>query len=156
MKEINLLSKGIFNSRLLDSRVKTRAVSRREKIFGHLIGPLGMIFIVNTIAGLVEKFFMQMVGLTYPAGPDGSANPLAQAMGDEYQLVVMIARILMVGVGILNGWLLSHTKCKQGRMRPWYLIFSFLTIIIGVLIFLFSPDLFGEAYWVYFFILLAC
>lgn len=156
MKEIDLLSKGIFNSRLLDSRVKTRAVSRREKIFGHLIGPLGMIFIVNTIAGLVEKFFMQMVGLTYPAGPDGSANPLAQAMGDEYQLVVMIARILMVGVGILNGWLLSHTKCKQGRMRPWYLIFSFLTIIIGVLIFLFSPNLFGEAYWVYFFILLAC
>ena len=156
MKEINLLSKGIFNSKLLDSRVKTRAVTRKEKIFGHLIGPLGMIFIVNTIAGLVEKFFMQMVGLTYPAGPDGSANPLAQAMGDEYQLVVMIARILMVGVGILNGWLLSHTKCKQGRMRPWYLIFSFLTIIIGVLIFLFSPNLFGEAYWVYFFILLAC
>ena len=156
MKEINLLSKGIFNSKLLDSRVKTRAVSRKEKIFGHLIGPLGMIFIVNTIAGLVEKFFMQMVGLTYPAGPDGSANPLAQAMGDEYQLVVMIARILMVGVGILNGWLLSHTKCKQGRMRPWYLIFSFLTIIIGVLIFLFSPNLLGEAYWVYFFILLAC
>lgn len=156
MKEINLLSKGIFNSKLLDSRVKTRAVSRKEKVFGHLIGPLGMIFIVNTIAGLVEKFFMQMVGLTYPAGPDGSANPLAQAMGDEYQLVVMIARILMVGVGILNGWLLSHTKCKQGRMRPWYLIFSFLTIIIGVLIFLFSPNLFGEAYWVYFFILLAC
>lgn len=156
MKEINLLSKGIFNSKLLDSRVKTRAVSRKEKVFGHLIGPLGMIFIVNTIAALVEKFFMQMVGLTYPAGPDGTANPLAQAMGDEYQLVVMIARILMVGVGILNGWLLSHTKCKQGRMRPWYLIFSFLTIIIGVLIFLFSPNIMGEAYWVYFFILLAC
>ena len=156
MKEINLLSKGIFNSKLLDSRVKTRTVTRKEKILGHLIGPLGMIFIVNTIAGLVEKFFMQQVGLAYPVGPDGSANPLAQAMGDEYQLVVMIARILMVGIGILNGWLLSHTKCRQGRMRPWYLIFSFLTIIIGVLIFLFSPNLFGEAYWVYFFILLTC
>lgn len=156
MKEINLLSKGIFNSKLLDSRVKTRAVSRREKIFGHLIGPLGMIFIVNTIAGLVEKFFMQMVGLTYPAGPDGSANPLAQAMGDEYQIVVMVAKFIMVALGVFNGWLVSHTKCKQGKMRPWYLIFSFLTIIIGVLIFLFSPDLFGEAYWVYFFILLTC
>ena len=156
MKAINLLSKGIFNSKLLDSRVKTRAVTRKEKVWGHLIGPLGMIFIVNTIAALVEKFFMQQVGLMYPAGPDGIANPIAQAMGDKYQLVVMIARILMVGMGVLNGWLLSHTKCRQGRMRPWYLIFSFLTIIIGVLIFLFSPDLFGEAYWVYFFILLTC
>ena len=153
--KINLLKRGIFNSGLLDSCVKTRAVGTKEKLLGHLIGPLGLIFIVNTIAALVEKFFMQQVGLVYPANGD-IPNPLAQAMGDEYQLVVMIARFLMVGMGLLNGWLISHTKCKQGRLRPWYLIFSFLTVIIGVLIFLFSPNLFGEAYWVYFFILLVC
>lgn len=156
MKEIDLLSKGIFNSKLLDSRVKTRAVTRKEKIFGHLIGPLGMIFIVNTIAALVEKFFMQMVGLTYPAGPDGTANPMAAALGNDYQLVMMIIKFVVIGVSVLNSWLLTHTKCRQGRLRPWYLIFSFLTIIIGVLIFLFSPNIMGEAYWVYFFILLAC
>ena len=63
MKEVNLLSKGLFNNKLLDSRVKTRAVTRKEKILGHLVGPLGLIFIVNTIAALVEKFFMQQVGL---------------------------------------------------------------------------------------------
>lgn len=156
MKDIALLNKGLFNNKLLDSRVKTRAVTRKEKILGHLVGPLGLIFIVNTIAALVEKFFMQQVGLVYPNGIDGSANPLAQAMGDEYQLVVMIARFLMVGMGLLNGWLVSHTKSKQGRLRPWFLIFSFCLVIIGVLIFLFSPDIMGEAYWVYFFILLGC
>lgn len=156
MKEINLLSKGIFNSKLLDSRVKTRAVSRKEKVFGHLIGPLGMIFIVNTIAALVEKFFMQMVGLAYPTGQDGTANPMAAALGNDYQLVMMIIKFVVIGVSVLNSWLLTHTKCRQGRLRPWYLIFSFLTIIIGVLIFLFSPNIMGEAYWVYFFILLAC
>ena len=156
MKEVNLLSKGLFNSKLLDSRVKTRAVTRKEKILGHLVGPLGLIFIVNTIAALVEKFFMQQVGLVYPGGADGAANPLAQAMGDKYQLVVMIARFLMVGMGLVNGWLISHTKSKQGRLRPWFLIFSFMLVIIGVLIFLFSPDIMGEAYWVYFFVLLTC
>ena len=156
MKEINLLSKGIFNSKLLDSRVRTRAVTRKEKIFGHLIGPLGMIFIVNTIAALVEKFFMQMVGLAYPTGQDGTANPMAAALGNDYQLVMMIIKFVVIGVSVLNSWLLTHTKCRQGRLRPWYLIFSFLTIIIGVLIFLFSPNIMGEAYWVYFFILLAC
>ena len=156
MKEVNLLSKGLFNSKLLDSRVKTRAVTRKEKILGHLVGPLGLIFIVNTIAALVEKFFMQQVGLVYPGGADGAANPLAQAMGDKYQLVVMIARFLMVGMGLVNGWLISHTKSKQGRLRPWFLIFSFMLVIIGVLIFLFSPNIMGEAYWVYFFVLLTC
>ena len=156
MKEVNLLSKGLFNNKLLDSRVKTRAVTRKEKILGHLVGPLGVIFIVNTIAALVEKFFMQQVGLVYPGGADGAANPLAQAMGDKYQLVVMIARFLMVGMGLVNGWLISHTKSKQGRLRPWFLIFSFMLVIIGVLIFLFSPNIMGEAYWVYFFVLLTC
>ena len=156
MKQIELLSKGLFNSKLLDSRVTTRAVSKKEKILGHLVGPLGLIFIVNTIAALVEKFFMQQVGIIYPAGIDGTANPLAQAMGDEYQLVVMIARFIMVGMGVLNGWLISHTKSKQGRLRPWFLIFSFMLVIIGVLIFLFSPEIMGDSYWTYFFILLVC
>lgn len=156
MKEINLFSKGIFNSKLLDSRVKTRAVSRKEKIWGHLIGPLGLIFVVNTIAALVEKFFMQMVGLTYPATDATTVNPLAASMGDKYQIVVMIARLIMVAMGIFNGWLISHTRCKQGRMRPWYLIFGFAAIIIGVFIFLFSPNILGEAYWIYFFIMLVC
>ena len=36
------------------------------------------------------------------------------------------------------------------------MIFSFMLVIIGVLIFLFSPDIMGEAYWVYFFVLLTC
>ena len=143
MKEVNLLSKGLFNNKLLDSRVKTRAVTRKEKILGHLVGPLGLIFIVNTIAALVEKFFMQQVGLVYPGGADGAANPLAQAMGDKYQLVVMIARFLMVGMGLVNGWLISHTKSKQGRLRPWFLIFSFMLVIIGVLIFLPRLDRFA-------------
>ena len=109
MKEINLLSKGLFNTKLLDSRVKTRTVSTREKVFGHLIGPLGLIFIVNTVAALVEKFFMQQVGSMYPTLGDGTANPMAATLGDQYQLVMMIARIIAIGVGILNTWLISHT-----------------------------------------------
>ncbi len=155
MKEINLLQKGIFNAKALDSRCKTRAVTKKEKILGHLIGPLGMIFIVNTIAALVEKFFMQMVGLTYPAA-DGVTDPMSAALGEQYQLVMMIIKFVGVGVALLNSWLVSHTACKQGRFRPWYLIYSLASVVIGALIFLFSPNLFGEAYWVYFFIMLAC
>lgn len=54
MKEISLLSKGLFESKVMDSKVKSRSVSRKERILGHLVGPLGLIFVVNTIAALVE------------------------------------------------------------------------------------------------------
>ena len=149
-KDIWLLNKGLFEKPFMDTRVKTRSVSGKEKIFGHLLGPLGLIFVVNTIAALVEKFFTQQTGAMY-----GVQNiEMVKVMGGRYEVVMTFAKILAVGFGILNGWLLQHTKSRQGRMRPWYLIFGFISIIIGCLIFLFPGTTLGESYWYYFFFLL--
>lgn len=150
MKEISLLSKGLFNQSFMDSRVKTRTVSKKERILGHLVGPLGLIFVVNTIAALVEKFFTQQTGAMY-----GVQNvEMVKAMGGRYETIMTVAKILAVGIGLLNGWLIQHTKSRQGRMRPWYLIFGFVSIAIGGLIFLFPGNQLGENYWYYFFFLL--
>lgn len=149
-KQITLLNKGLFEKPVMDSRVKTRSVSRKEWVFGHLIGPLGLIFVVNTIAALVEKFFTQQTGAMY-----GAENiEMIKQMGGYYEVVMTVAKLLAVGMGLLNGWLMQHTKSKQGRMRPWYLIFGFVTIAVGMLIFQFSGDVLGGSYWFYFFLLL--
>ncbi len=152
MKDIQLLSKGLFESKAMDSKVHSRSVSRKEVLLGHLLGPLGLIFVVNTIAALVEKFFTQQVGAMY--GVENVA--MVQEMGGRYEIVMTVAKILAVGVGLLNGWLIQHTRSRQGRMRPWYLIFGFISIIIGCLIFLFPGNTLGESYWYYFFFLLIC
>ena len=149
-KEISLLSKGLFEQPFMDTRIRTRGVSKKEIILGHLIGPLGLIFVVNTIAALVEKFFTQQTGAMY-----GVANvEMVKVMGGRYEWVMTFAKVLAVAFGLLNGWLLQHTKSRQGRMRPWYLIFGFISIIIGGLIFLFPGTTLGESYWYYFFFLL--
>ena len=70
MKELSLLSKGLFNQSFMDSRAKTRTVSQKERILGHLVGPLGLIFVVNTIAALVEKFFTQQTGAKSPGASE--------------------------------------------------------------------------------------
>ena len=150
MKELSLLSKGLFNQSFMDSRAKTRTVSKKERILGHLVGPLGLIFVVNTIAALVEKFFTQQTGAMY-----GVQNvEMVKAMGGRYETIMTVAKILAVGIGLLNGWLIQHTKSRQGRIRPWYLIFGFISIAIGGLIFLFPGNQLGENYWYYFFFLL--
>lgn len=149
-KEINLLSRGIFEKPFMDSKIKTRSVSTKERILGHLIGPLGLIFVVNTIAALVEKFFTQQTGAMY-----GVENvEMVQVMGGRYEIVMTVAKILAVGLGLLNGWLIQHTESRQGRMRPWHLVFGFVSIAIGGLIFLFPGNTLGESYWYYFFLLL--
>lgn len=147
-----LLSRGLFEKDFMNSKATTNAVSTKEWVLGHLIGPLGLIFVVNTIAALVEKFFTQQTGAMY-----GAQNvAMIQQMGGVYEIVMTAAKVLAVGMGLLNGWLIQHTESKQGRMRPWHLIFGFVSIIIGCLIFLFPGNTLGEAYWYYFFFLLIC
>jgi GPH family glycoside/pentoside/hexuronide:cation symporter len=152
-KPFTLLSRGLFEKPFMDSKAKTRTVSRKELILGHLIGPLGLIFVVNTIAALVEKFFTQQVGVIY-----GTGNmAMVQAMGGRYEVVMTVAKLLAVALGLVNGWLIQHTQSRQGRMRPWHLIFGFVSIIIGGLIFLFpGGGGLGENYWFYFFALIIC
>ncbi len=151
--QITLLSRGLFERPFMDSKATTQSVSTKEWVLGHLIGPLGLIFVVNTIAALVEKFFTQQVGAIYGVGN----VDMVMAMGGRYEVVMTVAKILGVGIGLLNGWLIQHTQSRQGRMRPWHLIFGFVSIIIGALIFLFpGNNVLGENYWYYFFFLLIC
>ncbi len=151
-KKKELLSGGLFDSPAMESRVHTYSVSTKEWVLGHLIGPLGLIFVINTIAALVEKFFTQQTGAIY-----GVNNvEMISEMGGWYEVVMTAAKILAVGVGLLNGWLVQNTNSRQGRFRPWYLIFGFVSIIIGCLIFLFPGTNMGDGYWVYFFFLLVC
>lgn len=147
-----LLSGGLFDKPFMDSKATTQTVSRKEWVLGHLIGPLGLIFVVNTIAALVEKFFTQQTGAMYGVGNIA----MIQQMGGIYEIVMTVTKILAMGTGLLNGWLIQHTESRQGKMRPWYLIFGFLSIIIGCLIFLFPGNSMGESYWYYFFFLLIC
>ena len=147
-----LLSGGLFDKPFMDSRATTQTISTKEWVLGHLIGPLGLIFVVNTIAALVEKFFTQQTGAMY-----GTENvAMIQQMGGVYEVIMTVAKILAMGTGLLNGWLIQHTETRQGKMRPWHLIFGFVSIIIGCLIFLFPGKTLGEGYWYYFFFLLIC
>lgn len=147
-----LLSGGLFDKPFMDSKANTNSVSTKEWVLGHLIGPLGLIFVVNTIAALVEKFFTQQTGAMY-----GVNNvDMIRQMGGWYEIIMTTAKVLAVGIGLLNGWLIQKTESRQGRMRPWHLIFGFISIAIGGLIFLFPGNTLGNAYWYYFFFLLIC
>lgn len=151
-KRKGLLSGGLFDKPFMDSKANTNSVSTKEWVLGHLIGPLGLIFVVNTIAALVEKFFTQQTGAMY--GVDNV--DMIRQMGGWYEIIMTTAKVLAVGVGLLNGWLIQKTESRQGRMRPWHLIFGFISIAIGGLIFLFPGNTLGNAYWYYFFFLLIC
>ena len=144
------LSHGLFNKPFMDSRVKTRSVTKKELILGHIVGPLGLIMLINTIASLVEIYIMKQMSVAVGGDVTGEAY---RHLGSVYYWMALATRILSMPMGMVTGYLMQHTKSRQGRMRPWYLIFGFVAIITGVLMF-FKPSPSSEhSFWVYFYII---
>lgn len=137
--------KGLLE-RLLGSKVNTTGVSWKEKYLGHLIGPLGLILVVNTVAALVEKFFTQQSAILFQNNPDGLAG-----IGTTYEIIMTVTKILAVVFSIAVGFLIEKIPSKYGRFRPIYFFVGILTLIICCLIFLFPGNVLGESYWAYFF-----
>ena len=124
MKNIKILSRGLFEKSFMDSRIKTRSVTNKEAVLGHLVGPLGMIMAVNTMYALVELFFTEQV-------------PLDSIYGTgTYLSMTMTSRVLGTVLGLIMGWVFQHTASKQGRFRPWGLIGGLLVALAGIPLFL--------------------
>ena len=60
-----LLNRGLFEKPFMDSRVKSRTLSKKEEILGHLVGPLGLISGWTAPAACVEQVFTRQTGAVY-------------------------------------------------------------------------------------------
>lgn len=130
----------------MDSKTNPKKVTMKEKLLGHMIGPLGLIFVVNTIAALLETFVLKQMAVFQETDP-----ALYVKMGGMYATIAAITKIGSTLMGIATGWIMQHTKSRQGRIRPWHLIFGIVAIISGFLLFLMPFDSASTAYWVYFY-----
>lgn len=144
------LSGGLFNKSFMDSRAKTRSVTRKELILGHIIGPLGLIMLVNTIASLLEIYIMKQMSMA--VGGDVTSEAYRH-LGTVYYWIALATRLLAMPMGMLTGYLMQHTRSRQGRMRPWYLIFGFVAIFTGVLMFFKPAPSSEKSFWVYFYLI---
>jgi len=145
----SLLSRGLFEKPFMDSKVTTRSVTRKELILGHVIGPLGLIMLINTIASLLEIYIMRQMSMAVSGDVTGEAY---KNLGTIYYWVALGTRLAAMPMGIFTGYLMQHTRSRQGRMRPWYLIFGFVAILTGILFFLKPVPSSNYSFWIYFYI----
>ena len=149
-KEIQFLHRGLFEKPFMDSKVRTRSVTTKELILGHVVGPLGLIMLINTIASLMEIFIMKQMSVAVSGDVTSEAY---RHLGTVYYWVALGTRLLGLPMGIFTGYLMQHTKSRQGRMRPWYLIFGFVAILTGFLLFMKPVPSSEHGYWVYFYLI---
>lgn len=113
----------MFNSRIFNSRIKSKNVSGKEKWFGYLLGPCGALLLNAVFSSYLNQYYMDVLGLGALFG------------GLFLALFPLFSKILDGVVDILYGYLIDRTRSKQGKARPWLLISAPLLTISGILLF---------------------
>lgn len=112
-----------LNSPLLRSRVKGNDVQKSEKWLGYLLGPAGALLLNAVLATYLNVYYTDVLNLT-------------SVWGGAFLAVFPIAsKALDAVTNVVMGYVIDHTKTKQGKARPWLLLSAPLLAITGILLF---------------------
>lgn len=112
--------KGLFSSKLLDSRIRSANTQGSEKVLGYFFGPCLVYMAYYAIAGTyLTQFYTDVLGVT---GIFLTLMPVFSKLFDAFTNVVM-------------GRIIDKTRTRQGKARPWILISGVLMAITGILLY---------------------
>ena len=139
-KHIKFFSGGLFDSPLMNSRVKTASMTWAEKLLGYLLGPFGILAFVAVVNQLAELYYTEIFYIDRIFG------------SGSYLLMTWVTKAVGILSGILIAYVVEHTESKAGRVRPLILIGCLLSAVSGFFMF-FIPDMpnVAKLVWIYIF-----
>ena len=134
-----LTKKSIWDKPFLDSKIKTRNVSKSEKWIGYLLAPLGPFLFQALVAQYLNVYYTDVMGAS------------VWLNGSFLIMYPIVSKIIDAITNVIMGVLIDRTKTKQGKLRPYILISAPLVTISGILLFA-IPEMSetGKIIWVMF------
>ncbi|MCM1345279.1 MAG: MFS transporter [Lachnospiraceae bacterium] len=114
----DFLEKKIWNS-----RITTEDTTFKEKAFGYLLGPVGALLFNAIVNGYINVYYTDVLGLTAVAG------------GSFLAIFPLVSKILDAVTNVFMGYVIDHTRTKQGKARPYILLGAILMPIAGILMY---------------------
>lgn len=129
---------GFFDNPILNSRIKTAAMTTKEKLLGYLLGPFGILAFVGVINQLAELYYTEIFYIDQIFGPG------------SYLAMTWTTKVVGILAGLLVAYLVEHSTSKQGRVRPLILVGCLLSAASGFFMF-YIPDMadIWKLVWVY-------
>ena len=113
-----LVEKRIFNTRITSPEVKAK-----EKWLGYLIGPSGALLLNAVLATYLNVYYTDVLKLTTIWG------------GAFLTVFPIISKVIDAITNVIMGYVIDHTRTKQGKARPWLLLSAPLLAVTGILLF---------------------
>ncbi len=120
MKEIHIkfLEKPVFNS-----TVRSEDVKKGERWLGYLIGPTGAILLNAILSSYLNTYYTDVLKLT-------------SVLSATFLMIFpILSKIIDAITNVIMGYIIDHTRTKQGKARPYLLLSAVLVPITGILIF---------------------
>ncbi len=113
-----LVEKRIFNTRITSPEVKAK-----EKWLGYLIGPSGALLLNAVLGTYLNVYYTDVLKLTTIWG------------GAFLAVFPIISKVIDAITNVIMGYVIDHTRTKQGKARPWLLLSAPLLAVTGILLF---------------------
>ena len=120
MKQINI---HFLDKKIWDSKVTTEDVQLKEKVFGYLLGPVGALLFNTIVNGYINLYYTDVLKLTAVAG------------GAFLAIFPLVSKIIDAITNVIMGFIIDHTKSRQGKARPYILLASVLLPVTGILMY---------------------
>lgn len=109
--------------RLPASRVRSEDVSRSEKWLGYLLGPAGALLLNAVLATYLNVYYTDVLKLTHVWG------------GAFLVVFPIVSKVIDAITNVVMGYVIDHTRTKEGKARPWLLLSAPLLTVTGILLF---------------------
>lgn len=105
------------------SRIRSENVTAKEKWLGYLLGPAGALLLNAVLATYLNVYYTDVLKLTGVWG------------GAFLVIFPIISKIVDAITNVAMGYIIDHTRTKEGKARPWLLLSAPLLAVTGILLF---------------------
>lgn len=139
MRKMENVRKSFWDKPFLNSKIKTRNISKSEKWIGYLFAPLGPFLFQALVAQYLNVYYTDVMGASLWLN------------GSFLIMYPVVSKIFDAITNVIMGIIIDRTKTTQGKLRPYILISAPLVTISGILLFA-IPELSdtGKMIWIMF------
>lgn len=114
-------SKGMFASKIFNSRITSANTQKSEMWLGYFFGPCFVYMAYYCIAGsYLTQFYTDVLGIG----------------GAFLVMMPIVSKVIDAITNIVMGRIIDKTRTKQGKARPWILISGVLLAVTGCMLYM--------------------
>jgi len=116
-----------FKGEMWNSRITSANVRPKEMWLGYVFGPFGIMMMYSVVNSYYNQYLTDIMGFTVSKG----------AWIASFMVIFpVLTKIIDAITNVLMSKIIDSTTCKQGKLRPWYILS--LPVLVGSILMLFS------------------